>query len=182
MGKQVRFFMTYEDEKNFLASISRPGHVKLLQRYFADPLEREIESLRPIGNLKGDADLCLVNTTVEVRLKVNSYPEQSRHIIDLAESEAVEFSRCAPFKNWLNDGRLWFDEHTSHGKKSTAFLKWANSLLKWIRSHYEKDDSGLYFIAPDALALSEAGKLQLGPPTEPELSLEERRRILGLQP
>ena len=45
---------------------------------------------------------------------------------------------------------------------------------------YERDARGIY-VAPNALKLSKAGKLQLGPSDEPELSLEERKRILGLQ-
>jgi hypothetical protein len=65
------------------------------------------------------------------------------------------------------------------GRKSDAFVKWANSLLKWVRRRYERDAKGNY-VAPNALELSKAGKLQLGPSDEPELSLEERKRILGL--
>jgi hypothetical protein len=79
----------------------------------------------------------------------------------------------------LSGGRLWFAEQTIYVKKSDAFIKWANSLLKWIRRNYERDARGVY-VAPNALELSKAGKLQLGPSDEPELSLEERKRILGL--
>lgn len=181
MGKQVRFYMTHEDEMNFLASIGTLAPVKLVWRYFEDKSKMEMESVGPVGSLKGDADLCLVNGIVETQLKLNTYSGPLHHSIDLAESEVVEFSRCEPFKTWLNDGRLWFDEQTSHGRKSAAFLRWANSLLRWVRSHYEKDESGLYFVAPYALELSKAGKLQLGPSAEPQLSLEERKRLLGLQ-
>jgi len=66
------------------------------------------------------------------------------------------------------------------GRKSDAFIKWANSLLKWVRRKYERDAKGNY-VASNALELSNAGKLQLGPSDEPELSLEERKRILGIQ-
>ncbi len=38
MGKQVQFYMTHEDEKNFLASISDLAPVRLIYRTFADPL------------------------------------------------------------------------------------------------------------------------------------------------
>jgi hypothetical protein len=180
MGKQVTFFMTHEDEKVFLAAIEELAPVRLVRQTFSAQAQRELKSFQPVGRLSGDAYLCLVNTTLEAHVKVNSYPEQSRHCIDLLESEVVQFHRCEPFKTWLKNGRLWFDEQTSHGKKSPAFLKWANSLLKWIRTQYEKDDRG-YFVGPHALELSKAGQLQLGPSAEPELSLEERKRILGLQ-
>jgi hypothetical protein len=133
-----------------------------------------------VGSSPSDDSLCLVNADLASSIEINSYPEQSRQSIDLMESEVVEFTRCAPFKTWLNDGRLWFDEQTSYGKKSAAFLKWANSLPRWIRNNYKRDARG-YFIGPHALKLLQAGKLQLGPPTEPELSLEERKHILGLK-
>jgi hypothetical protein len=180
MGKQVNFFMTHEDENVFLTSIGQLAPVRLLLQTFSEPAQRELESFQPVGSLSGDASLCLVNKTLEAHLKVNSYPAQSRHCLDLLESEIVQFHRCEPFKTWLKNGRLWFDEQTSHGKKSPAFLKWANSLLKWIRSNYEKDQHGC-FVGPQALELSKAGKLQLGPSAEPKLSVEERKRILGIE-
>ncbi len=192
MGKQVQFYMTHEDEKNFLASISDLAPVRLLYRGFADPSHMVVESFEPVGAREGNAgvcpgsQLCLVNATLGAPPKVNFYPEQSRHCLDRHESEVVDFDRCElakgrykPSQTWLNDGRLWFDEQHTLVKKSDAFIKWANSLLKWVRRNYERDARGIY-VAPNALELSKAGKLQLGPSAEPELSLQERKRILGL--
>lgn len=186
MGKQVRFYMTHEDEKNFLASISDLAPVRLVYQMFADPAHMELASFAPIRSRKENAPLCLevhlclVNTTLGTPPKVNSYPQQPSQV-DKLESEVVEFHRCEPFKTRLMDGRLWFAEQDMHVRKSDAFVKWANSLLKWVRRNYERDARGIY-VAPNALELSKAGKLQLGPSLEPELSLAERKRILGLQP
>ena len=180
MGKQVGFFMTCEDEKNFLAAIEAMAPVKLIYNTFADEANMEIPTLQPVGSAPGDAHLSLFNPRIQAPIEQQFYPSPSYHCVDLLESEVVEFSRSAPFKTWLNDGRLWFEDKASQRRKSDAFLKWANSLLKWIRSHYEKDASGLY-VAPQALELSKAGKLQLGPSAEPSLSLEERKRILGIR-
>jgi len=193
MGKQVRFYMTHEDEKNFLASISDLAPVRLVYKTFTEPLHLELESFEPVGTREGnarfcpEAHLCLVNATLGTVPKVNSYPQHSYRFVDPAESEVVEFLRCElakgqynPSLTWLNNGRLWFTEQTMDGRKSDAFIKWANSVLKWVRGHYERDAKGNY-VAPNALELSKAGKLQLGPSDEPELSLEERNRILGIQ-
>jgi hypothetical protein len=195
MGKQVRFYMTHEDEKNFVASISDLAPVRLIYKTFTEPLHMELGSFTPVGHSGGNfhpnyfqnAHLCLVNPTLATVPKVNSSPQHSYCSVDLAESEVVEFTRCQldkgrykPFQTWLNSGRLWFTEQTMDGRKSDAFIKWANSLLKWVRRHYERDAKGNY-VAPNALELSKAGKLQLGPSAEPELPLEERKRILGLQ-
>jgi hypothetical protein len=193
MGKQVQFYMTHEDEKNFLASISDLAPVRLVRETFTEPEHMELESFEPVGSREGkarfclEAHLCLVNTTLGTVPKVNFYPQHSYRFVDPAESEVVQFLRCEPAKGqykpsktWLNDGRLWFTEQTMDGRKSDSFIKWANSLLKWVRRHYERDARGIY-VAPNALELSKAGKLQLGPSDEPELSLEERKRILGIQ-
>ena len=178
--------MTHEDEKNFLASISDLAPMRLVYQTFTGPSHMDLESFDPVGSREGngrlcmEAHLCLINATLGTPPTVNSSPQHSYRSIDLAESEVVEFHRCEPFKARLMDGRLWFAEQTMHGRKSDAFVKWANSLLKWIRRNYEKDARGIY-VAPNALELSKVGKLQLGPSAEPELSLEERKRILGLK-
>lgn len=179
MGKQISFFMTRDDERDFLTEIGWIAPVRVLLRSFADHSQMDLPSVEGGVCPAITPYLCLVNATFESALKINSYPAQSRHTIDIHESEVVEFHRCEPYKTWLKVGRLWFDERTPEGRKSTAFLNWANSLLKWIRSHYQKDASGLYYVAPHAHELSKAGRLQLGPPTEPSLSLEARRRLLG---
>jgi len=186
MGKQVQFYMTYEDEKNFLASISDLAPVRLLYKTFKDPSCMELEFPEPLGNREGndrrrpEAHLCLFNRTLRTPPKVNSSSQHSFRAIDLAESEVVEFQRCEPCKTELMDGRLWFAEQTIQVKKSDAFVKWANSLLKWVRRNYDRDARG-YYVAPNALELSKASKLQLGSSVEPELSMEERKRVLGLQ-
>jgi hypothetical protein len=195
MGKQVQFYMTYEDEKNFLASISDLAPVRLIYQTFTESSPMELESFPPVGHSGGNfhpnffqnAHLCLVNALLKSPPKVNSYPKHSYRFVDIAESEVVEFARCGPAKGqykpsqtWLSNGRLWFTEQTMDGRKSDGLIKWANSLLKWVRRNYERDAKGNY-VAPNALELSKAGKLQLGPSDEPELSLEERKRILGLQ-
>ncbi len=181
MGKQIRFFMTYGDEKDFLDSVRELGPLSVIFNTFTDESAMEVQSLQPVGISVFNNNLSLVNPTIVGAVKYEFYPSQAYYCIDLAESEVVQFNRCKSVDSWLANGRLWFDEKTSQGKKSAAFSKWANSLLRWIRSHYERDASGLYFVAPKALELSKAGKLQLGPSAEPSLSLEERKRILGIE-
>jgi hypothetical protein len=180
MGKQVQFYMTHEDEKSFLASINRLAPVRLVYQLFSDPSHMELTSFAPVASRDVvNANLCLVNTTLVTPLKVYSCPKQPSQV-DKLESEVVEFHRCEPFKTMLIHGRLWFAEQTMGVRQSDAFIKWANSLLKWVRRNYARDARG-YYVAPNALELSKAGKLQLGPSDEPELSLEERKRMFGLQ-
>jgi hypothetical protein len=180
MSKQVTFFMTYEDEKKFLDAIHLLGPVKVIYNTFADELQMEVQSLQAVGTVSHDVNLSLLNPAVGTTIKRTFYPSQSYHCVELAESEVVQFNRCKPVNTWIANGRLWFDEKSNAGKKSAAFINWANSLLKWVRDNYFKNAAG-HFIAPHALELLRAGKLQLGPPTESAISIEERKRILGIE-
>jgi len=180
MGKQITFFMTQEDEKDFLEAIRQLGPVKIVHNTFADESKMKIQFLPPVGTSANDANLSLLNIKAGTAIKHNYYPSQGHYCIDLAESEVVQFNRSKPLKRWLVNGRLWFDENCDMGKKSAGFLQWANSLLKWVRKNYQKDSAG-HFVGPHALRLAKGGKLQLGPPSEPSLSSEERKRISGLQ-
>ena len=172
--------MTYEDEKNFLDAIRQRGPVSLVYNSFPCESGMEIQSLQPVGATTNDANLSLLNAAVDSQLKRDFVSKSRSYCIDLAESEVVQFNRCKAIKTWLANGRLWFEEKASPGMKSDAFLKWANSLLKWVQTNYRKDAAG-NFVAPHAQELSKAGKLQLGPPAESSISLEDRKRILGLQ-
>lgn len=180
MGKQVTFFMTHEDEKSFLDAIRQFGPLTVVHSAFVDESEMEVRSFQAIGALGNDANLALVNGPDASGIKHEFFPTSGTHCLDLAESEVVQFSRCKPVKTWLANGRLWLEENSSKRAKSPAFLKWANALFKWVHANYTKNDAG-HFVGPNALELAKAGKLQLGPPMAAPLSLEERKRILGLQ-
>jgi hypothetical protein len=178
--------MTYEDEKNFLAEIAKIAPVKVLYHRFANDSQMDVKTLQPIGTVLGDGQLFIMNSVVQKNLKTDFFPTHGNNIIDQHASEVVEFDRCEMIhrrRSWLANGRLWFSESPLLGNetKSDPFKKWANSLLRWVRSHYEKHPKD-GFIAPEAFALSNAGKLQLGPSEEPDIPYEEQRRILGLPP
>lgn len=180
MGKQVTFFMTYKDEKAFLDAIRRFGPLTVARSTFVDESKVEIHSIQEIGTMSNDANLVFVNAPNTSSFKHEFFPTSGSHCFDVAESEIVQFYRCKAVKEWVTNGRLWFEENSLNGLKKPAFVKWANALIKWVRSNYTKNNEG-HFVGPNAYELAKAGKLQLGPPTEAPLSLAERRRILGLQ-
>lgn len=171
--------MTHEDEMDFLQAIRQFGPIKIIHNTFGDEAKMEINTLQLVGSVANDANLSLLNPSINTSLKRDFYQGQSYYCVDLNESEVVQFNRCKPVQTWLANGRLWFDENCSTGKKSNAFLIWATSLLKWIQKNYHKNAAG-HFVAPRALELEKTGKLQLGPSSEPTISLEERKRLLGL--
>ena len=172
--------MSSQDETDFLSAISDLAPVKLVRATYQVELKMEVNCLDVAGIDPIEGDLCLLNATLERRLKVHFYAAPSHYFVDKMESEIVEFHRCRRVKTWLAEGRLWFDDRANEGKKSADFVKWANSLLRWVRRNYHRDPGGEY-VGPEAHELSNAGKLQLGAPMEPEIPLAERRRTLGLE-
>lgn len=177
MGKQVSFYMTHEDERDFLESVSQRSPIKVIYSTFPDPSCMVIESLAPVGRVVGDTHLSLVYAAPEAYIRHEFFSTRGYYCIDTCESEVVQFTRCERKGIWLTDGRLWFDEQSLHRRKSTYFVKWANSLLRWVRTHYRRDDHG-YYLAPHALELSESGTIRLGHLFVPSISIEEQKRIL----
>lgn len=159
--------MTQEDEINFLDAVRCLGPLKVIYNTFAEVSEMEAQLLQPVGTTASDANLSLLSESVDTKIEHEFFPGPGVHCVNLSESDVVQFNRCKPNGEWLGGGRLWFDERTSLGVKSADFLNWANSLLKWIRTNYHIGTGG-FRIGPHALELSNAGKIQLGPPIEPK--------------
>jgi hypothetical protein len=166
MGKQVRFYMTYEDEKEFLQALRLKAPVRLICQVFKDESAMEMPEILPVKK-DMSAFMALVNSNCSTRFNYRCVPEHKNYFFDQQNSEAIEFSRSEPRDdNRITDGRLWFQEtwyenRESEGRKSEEFCKWANSVLRWIRSHYHKREDWDY-VGPHAFKLWQEGKLKLG--------------------
>lgn len=86
--------------------------------------------------------------------------------IDISRSPAVELIKSYHNESIARTGRLYFltgfyDRDGSWIDKSPEFLKWAESLLRWIRRNYHSDPrvprAGLY-IGPSAWKWISEGK------------------------
>ncbi len=171
MGRQVQFYMTFEDEKQFLSAVSRQGEIRLIHGSFATGRPDEIQPIWSLGSSSDDWALLVASAALPPCIISEFVPTLGIHCIDEAASEVVQFNRCKPVKNWLANGRLWFDVRSGSQPKSPEFVKWADSLLKWIRKNYHRDPDGVY-VGPQALELSAEGRLQLGAPMTPSAGLE----------
>ncbi len=178
MGKQIEFYMTYNDELTFLDALGAES-VSLIYNTFKDPGKMRLDSLDPVGRHPYDANLSLLNVLLDCRLVYRFVEGVPLYTVDLLESEVVQFNRCVVTKTWLKNGRLWYEESTRTGKKRLEFSRWAESVLGWIRTSYKAGEDGRY-VGPDALEQAKKGALALGPPTDP-ISPSEARKILGQQ-
>lgn len=157
--------MSQKDEEMFLSMIRDRGHLRFINDFYTNESDLIVNVVRPIGPKMEGADLLIADTSGTVLIRSNYHESQRHYCIDKTESETVEFHRCrmAPKQDYLLHGRLWFDENTQRGKKTSDYIKWANDLLKWIRAHYRYDGKS-YYIGPDADKLSNEGRLSLGMP------------------
>ena len=60
--------------------------------------------------------------------------------IDETESEVVEFFRCGKVDDRVSEGRIYiqtsfFDDRSNFVKKGDQFIKWYESLARWIKKH-----------------------------------------------
>lgn len=178
MGTQVSFFMSFEDEQDFLAAVRAQGPFMLVRSSFEGWEATDIRDLQPIEASPLDADLCMLPTESLDSLLVRRSPGRRYSCIEIGESEVVQFNRCQRGASWLKEGRLWYASRTSQGKKSAAFLAWSRAVFRIINRRYSRDSVGR-FVGPGAKKGCTSEGLGLGAPAHSVLSVEERMRVLG---
>lgn len=163
MGKQIRFFMTYQDEKELVNNLRQSQDLILIYNNYGKENEKILNDLYPVGHNIYDSFLSLLRSSDLKDLIIKSHPTHNRFSVDTLNSKVIQFRRCKIIDSRLANGRFWFEENDELGKKDTDFIKWANVIFKWIKKNYTKSDDGYEYIGPNALALERKGKLQLGP-------------------
>jgi hypothetical protein len=102
-------------------------------------------------------------------LVVKEVSKQNYWKIDSVISPAVEFDRCYHDETMVRRGRLYFhegffyDEADNWVEKPKEFISWANSLLRWIRSHYKRDPKTGFYVGPSAWEWASQQGGQLNP-------------------
>jgi len=147
--------MTHTDELAFLDALGA-GSISLIYNAFIDPEKMRIVSLDPVGKDPCDANLSILNSSIDCRPLYHFVEKASVYTVDLLESEVIQFNRCVVTKTWLKNGRLWYEEKTRSGSKRRDFVRWADSVLGWIRKSYEVGEDGRY-IGPHAREQAKRG-------------------------
>ena len=160
MGQQVRFYMTHEDEVKFIEELRQKADIDLVYNTFFAENKMVLNPFVPVGLDVYACNTSLLNKTITHRIAYRYIQEQSYFCVDVGSSEVIQFNRSKLDGQRHRSGRLWFDERTLMGEpKSDAFIKWANAVLRWIRTHYKKKPDDEYY-GPHALALSETGQVE----------------------
>ncbi len=156
MGRQVNFYMTHEDEQEFLGFVRSTGTIAVFMTTQDSAELLELNEL-PAEDVEGAYFLCFWNKDISPHPKLKFITEQNHYCVDKMESEVVEFLRCVTIDQRLNPGRIWTEitywdlneDPPVMIRKPPAFEKWYNKLAAWLRKHGTRSESG-YFIMPEA--------------------------------
>jgi len=167
MAKQVNFFMHPGDLADFdawlraregtvvLADYSQTSTPQLLPS--ATCARKDEESLRVF--LVRDSDL---------RNVVSQPIPNQGFLVDCLRSPVVEFSRCYFNGDLLRSGRLYYDtgywdEKKRWKAKPEVFWRWADAILRKIRSTYKTKRASSY-VGPGAAKWAKESNGQLAQP------------------
>src|SRR2546425_9622290 len=107
MGRQVIFYMTREDEQEFLGFIQTTGKVQLLPYASTSRDFHSVQSLPDPFSGKFSGGFWLFNPDVSSNLVIEFVPTQNHYTIDPLQSSVVEFSRSGVKEKTLYSGRIW---------------------------------------------------------------------------
>ena len=140
MGKQIQFFMIFEDEREFIDYARSTGEVLL----FAGTSRGEApERFNYPHELKGRefGETCyLWNKSISPEPVLEHIWQQNYYCLDFMNSEVISFLRSNIIANEISTGRIHIEDKvlSSDGNalhKSTKFIEWYGTLERWVRSH-----------------------------------------------
>ena len=167
MGRQVEFYMTEADEKEFMDFVRTTGKIEILP-YFMKVTSERLASLPSLGFDPQSDCVFLYNSLVpgELIIKPLDFPvlpeKPGRWSVDDSNSPVIEFSRSEQRGNGLMEGRIYATfklvrwDLNSLVPKDPAFAKWYDKIARWIKRRYTRIES-LTYASPRALKFKEEG-------------------------
>lgn len=153
MGKQVNFYMLPEDQLEFEQWLKARGDVCFIKQPLKTS-ELEIISTLVVPEMgKTWLDVYLARHTDLEDILVTYVSDQKYWLVDNNQSPVIEFGRCYYDGNILGRGRLYIQTGfygDEEQEKEKQFINWADKILKWIRTHYNRDSKTGYYIGPHA--------------------------------
>jgi hypothetical protein len=169
MGKQIRFFMTAEDECEFAQFVREDADSVFIARQTrtSDILEfflpEQAERSEPIRHKTA---LCIWNKRICGKVTMVQHSPESFAVRGINE-ELIEFSRCFLHGRTMVAGRLYADMYSLDEagmqliRKGKEYEKWYEKLARWIRRHYTRDPKYGNNIGPRAREAYERGSIEL---------------------
>lgn len=155
MGRQIKYFMSDDDVAEFMSFLTKEKDIAILAytqpSLNATPLERLPEERHEI--------VFLWNRAISPMPTYSYIDKQKYFVIDSSTSEVIEFLRGLGIvtRKTITEGRIWiensyYDENGILIKKNPAFIKWYESLVRWIRKN-SLEKSRFHYVMPHAYEL-----------------------------
>ena len=161
MGRQIQFYMLDEDEDDFLAFVRSTGDVRIYPKTTDTKCGEEFRTFRELAGRDFGEGCVVWNGSVSPEPIIRYYPKPGYFSIDFMASEVITVIRSKRIDHQLSLGRLHVETSVllpdgTLGRKGEAFIKWYDSLCRWIRKHWPKRFDGAY-LSPRAEALQHSG-------------------------
>lgn len=162
MGRQVNFYMSREDEREFVDFVRSTANVEILPYTSATREFTPVQTLPEPLSMKFWGELWLVNRSISSNLVVNFISQQGYYTIDGLQSSVIEFSRSFLQEGVLKPGRIWAEFNVFDGgrmillPKESGLEEWYDAIAKWIRKRYKRVSSSFY-AAPGAMRFRQDG-------------------------
>jgi len=162
LSRQVNFYMSREDEDEFVRFVRTTGPVHLLPYTSTTPHFQPTQNLPDILSDKFAGQCRIFNPDVSSNLVVKFIPTQNHYLIDFERSPVIEFSRSAVKEKTLYRGRIRAEfTYLDRDKmmlvpKEAKFSDWYNAVAHRIRNRY-KHLKRLIYAGPGAQRLIEEG-------------------------
>lgn len=165
MGKQVNFYMSADDEREFVEFVRGDRNVGFFKFASPSPEIPLVEELptrdQPFSYLLflWDRDHSPVPSLYFVK-------EQGYYVVSSIEAEVIEFSRSFLDDGRLIRGRIWAemngrrrDDPATMIKKSDSFSKWFDRLAAWIKRRATRNAVGDYLLPGASTFAARGGQL-----------------------
>ena len=164
MGSQTSFYMLAEDEAALLKALGAKADVVLVSGRNETDEPRLVRDFPEQGTPLAREGTVLWNRSITRRLVFKKL-SSDYFILDKNRSEVIEFCQCEPIGNTLRRGRIWAklewdDEDFRRFPKSEAFVKWYQSVARWIRTHSEGRTNFSYVFRAANVWADAGGQLQ----------------------
>ena len=167
MGRQIVFFMTANDEREFMEFVRSDREACVFANYQPAAIA---ECLNELPLMKPPYDpLWLWDSDNSPYPLFTHIAKYGVFVVDDSKSEVIQFDRCLMHDECLVMGRIWAEMYycqppassgitdMSLAKKSISFTKWYSRLANWIVRHSIRDSNGVYVLCDARRFAAEGG-------------------------
>jgi hypothetical protein len=171
MGRQVNFYMGSEDLVEFEQMLKKRGGISFIPYELSREAVEAVPTLLLAREKSGTPSYTMYLARESDLGNIRQFYHVAIHgywFVNELNSPVVEMAKSFVQDQMIRRGRLYFntgyyDQEDHWVEKSKEFIRWADSLLRWIRSHYVIERTTGWYIGPQAQQMVDSGEYTLNP-------------------